>query len=391
MKMKKINIFIIILISFFLFGFSYNKCFKCHKKNKILSGKNIHTPLKKGECAKCHMAHVSRYDNLLKQKPGKLCIGCHKKLLDKIKGDKVIHAPVEKKACVRCHDTHSSNNKALLKEKPAKLCIQCHKEVNKKYKFSHLPFRKGNCLKCHSGHSSNDRRFLKKQGSEICINCHKITANLNQKHRYKLTNKNCLSCHNPHGSNSNKLLRKTGHKPYKDKKCSTCHKNKEKFSSLVCFSCHKEEKKSFSKLHNHLLGGINKNSCLICHDPHMGVSDKHLKEASHILCQKCHPETYVQKKDSLYVHPNWKNCTNCHKGHGSNQLAMLKKDGNGVCVNCHKTQGKFTHPVGDKIKDPRNGQNVTCVTCHDTMGTNFKNNLRLSGEGALCLECHKNY
>ena len=123
----------------------------------------------------------------------------------------------------------------------------------------------------------------------------------------------------------------------------------------------------------------------------MGNTKKLLSDAPERLCLKCHFETYKQRQNSLYIHPQWKKCTNCHDVHGENNVAMLKGGGNNTCIQCHKTQGKFTHPVGDKVKDPRNGQSITCITCHDTMGTNFKYNLRLSGEGELCLECHKGY
>ncbi len=389
----RIKIFILLILFVFSvnsWGFSEKDCLKCHKKDKILNGKYIHKPLKKENCLSCHMPHASRYENLLKNSPDKLCETCHKKLFEEAKMSKFVHPPFSKKACIRCHKSHSSNNVALLKSPPEKLCFNCHKKLKKEFKYTHSPFKKGKCLSCHTDHYSNDIRFLKKSGSKICLNCHKLDKKLEISHKFKFTEKNCLNCHNPHGSQKTALLRDTFHEPFAKKECGSCH-NKNMKNRDLCLNCHKNIIKSFNKVHNHLLGGITPNPCLLCHNPHVGNTKELLSDAPERLCQQCHFETYKQKQNSLYIHPEWKNCTICHEAHGENNVAMLKGGGNNTCTQCHKTQGKFTHPVGDKVKDPRNGQSITCITCHDTMGTNFKYNLRLSGEGELCLECHKSY
>jgi predicted CXXCH cytochrome family protein len=77
--------------------------------------------------------------------------------------------------------------------------------------------------------------------------------------------------------------------------------------------------------------------------------------------------------------------------HGSNRRAMLKLDGNAICSQCHETQGKFSHPVGEKIRDPRTGQMMTCVSCHNPHGTSFRHQLIMSGQKDLCTQCHQTY
>ena len=365
-------------------------CFKCHPRKAFIQGR-IHKPITKGECDRCHLPHVSRYKGLLKEPAPGLCFTCHKPLKKALTQAEVIHPPVAKGACLRCHEAHTSPQPNLLKEEAKTICLNCHKDLRQKFKNPHFPFAQGKCLSCHEAHVSNDRRLIKKTGPDLCLTCHKETARLSKTHQGKAPGEmDCLSCHNPHGSDRKGLLREKGHPPYEKGSCQTCHRAQKKGADL-CLSCHEDQKKSFEHTHNHLLGGLEKNPFLVCHSPHVADTEALLRDAPGRLCQQCHPETYRQKEASLYIHPQWGNCLNCHVGHGSNHPAMLNGDGNAACVRCHETQGEFTHPVGDKIIDPRNGQPVTCVTCHDPMGTNFKYNLRLSGEATLCLECHKNY
>ena len=365
-------------------------CFQCHSRRALLKG-NVHPPAARGECLKCHLPHVSRYPKLLTQESPELCFTCHKKLSDRLQKAPFIHGPVAKGACRRCHEAHASSQKNLLKKDPKILCFSCHKEANIKYARPHAPFAKGRCLSCHEAHYAENRLFLKKKGSSLCFSCHRNTETLARIHKVKnVKGLDCLSCHNPHGGPQKGLLRSFRHPPYAQGKCQTCHQNL-KAGSDMCFKCHPKTRSDFYHQHNHLLGGYEENACLICHAPHVASNKEFLRDKPRRLCQRCHAETARQRAESLYIHPKWKECLACHLAHGSDSPSMLNGDGNAVCVRCHETQGKFTHPVGEKVRDPRNGQPITCVTCHNPMGTNFKYNLRLSGEASLCLECHKNY
>ncbi len=366
-------------------------CFKCHLKDKIIPGPYVHDPIKKHDCLKCHLPHVSRHKFLLRESVNNICFTCHKDLEKKFRQAVYIHRPVREKACLRCHVPHASKYKALLRKDTKTTCLSCHKELAKKEKYLHKPFAKGECLVCHDPHFGFDTRFLNnKKPDSICLKCHKKNDKFLKAHFDRKDIKNCLSCHSPHQSNNRNLLRPFKHKPFAKGNCKVCHKSPYKGINK-CLQCHKQEMKTFYNFHNHLLGGYDKNACILCHNPHVGETKELLVDSPARLCTSCHPTAYKQKLESLYIHPKRNNCLECHKAHGSNHPAMLNGDGNQVCVRCHKTQGKFTHPVGNKVLDPRNGQPVTCITCHEPMGTNFKYELKLSGEAALCLECHKNY
>ncbi|HLA50709.1 MAG TPA: cytochrome c3 family protein, partial [Thermodesulfobacteriota bacterium] len=97
---------------------------------------------------------------------------------------------------------------------------------------------------------------------------------------------------------------------------------------------------------------------------------------------------YVAK--SNHKHPKLGICTDCHTSHGSNSQFFLTK-GNDTCAmeNCHSTQGKFTHPVGEKIIDPRSKTPMDCSTCHNPMGSPEKAILRFEKDRELCVQCHQ--
>jgi predicted CXXCH cytochrome family protein len=126
-----------------------------------------------------------------------------------------------------------------------------------------------------------------------------------------------------------------------------------------------------------------------CHSPHAGDTELLLKGRQIVMCRHCHEDTFRRHENSKYVHTDTvKDCNTCHVVHGTNEMAMLKGDGNEVCLGCHESQGQFSHPVGKGVIDPRNSQLTTCVSCHTPHGSNYKGELKLSGEEALCVQCH---
>jgi predicted CXXCH cytochrome family protein len=56
---------------------------------------------------------------------------------------------------------------------------------------------------------------------------------------------------------------------------------------------------------------------------------------------------------------------------------------------CHPTQGRFTHPVGKDIIDPRSGSSLDCSTCHNPMGSPEEYILRDGKDRDLCIKCHQ--
>ena len=127
-----------------------------------------------------------------------------------------------------------------------------------------------------------------------------------------------------------------------------------------------------------------------CHSPHAGDTKTLLKQKQTTVCRECHDDTFKRHEDTLYEHKaTAKRCNVCHAVHGNDQVALLKGDGNKVCLPCHPTQGQFSHPVGEDVVDPRNNQMTTCVSCHNPHGTNYKGELKLSGQQELCVQCHR--
>jgi len=360
-------------------------CKECHRFKNI-QGNFIHPVLENKDCTECHKAHVSKYKFLLKGKIPELCFKCHREIKIKEESAEYIHSPIEKGGCLKCHNAHKGY-KFLLSERNFKMiCDRCHKL--KKYKISHYPYKTGNCEKCHDPHYSKYEFLLK--SIKICLNCH-VLGNLQETHKFLKTARNCIDCHNPHGSKKENLLKSIMHEPYKQKRCGVCH-SKQKQNREMCFQCHAEIKKDFKKIYSHYLASDMKNPfCINCHSPHCADNKYLLKSKLKFLCIDCHKEVKMEIANSLYTHPDIMNCLMCHTAHGSNNFAMLKEKELKLCVKCHKGHTKFGHPVGKKVKDPRNGQPITCTTCHNPMGTDYKNLLRLNGDRELCVECHKGY
>lgn len=380
--------FIICGVSFISSVNAETVCFRCHDK-KVFTKKNIHKPLAKGKCGACHNPHVARYERLLIEPGEDLCFSCHTKQ-KKIFQKGVVHQPVSRGDCLVCHDPHASQTKGLLKGKNLSAsCFACHEDLPKKFKYTHEPYARGRCSSCHYPHQSKNVLLLKKEPDKLCAACHKKNTIVSAHPNYPAKLKDCLSCHNPHGSNRKKLVRNILHKPYA-KGCKECH-TKGKKGTENCLRCHEKIKEQLYTTHNHMTGTTG-NSCTTCHSPHAGDGKGLFRGGSQSqACRKCHEDSFKKKNTKRYIHPELENCTNCHAPHGSNQLAMMKADHNAVCSTCHETQGKFTHPVGDKVFDPRTGQQVTCVSCHDSMGTDFKFHLKKSGSKELCIQCHRSY
>ena len=365
-------------------------CFKCHKRADFQKAV-VHAPVKGGRCARCHSPHVSRYKNLLNRETPGLCFSCHSKEEDRLAGMGYVHTPVKKGQCLACHDPHSASRRNLLKKGMPSLCFSCHKKMARKFPRTHAPFARGQCLVCHNAHGGMDSSLARASDPAMCLRCHRDSPAARKAHlNMSLKRIKCLPCHSPHGSSRKALVRNELHAPFAEKACGDCHQGGQLKKRDLCFQCHDDREKDFYTLHNHLLVQ-SPNPCLDCHSPHASDFKNLLLRDERRLCWKCHKDTYKTYAESLYSHPQWGECSNCHNAHGSNQLAMMKGDGNGVCVKCHETQGKFTHPVGEKYRDPRTGEPVTCISCHDPMGAMFKFDLRLSGDKDLCIQCHKNY
>ncbi|MBU0673820.1 MAG: hypothetical protein KJ950_04185 [Proteobacteria bacterium] len=363
-------------------------CFQCHEKSAF-QGKVVHVPVAKGQCISCHNPHVARFEGLLQKQTSELCNMCHDKVISQEDQTK-IHKPVREGNCLACHAPHASSAKGLLSEKhQGESCYNCHVDLVKKYEYPHEPYSKGHCNACHQPHQSDQYQLLVVVPEKLCEKCHAEDLSRSHKGYPGKKLRACLTCHSPHGSNKQGMIRDFLHAPYEED-CSNCHDGDTEVGTEKCFECHDEVRTELYGSLNHMIGNVI-NSCVVCHSPHASDDPKFFRNKQAQVCRSCHNDTFAGYVDKLYSHPATESCGDCHAVHGSSQMAMLKGDGIQVCSICHKTQGDFTHPVGEGIYDPRNGLQMSCVTCHYPHGTDYKYNLKLSGEKDLCVQCHMGY
>jgi predicted CXXCH cytochrome family protein len=363
-------------------------CFSCHDR-AAFQKRVKHSPVAAGECRTCHSAHVARYPGLLQEKVKTLCYSCHEEAAVE-HGQGRVHQPVRMGECLSCHNPHASDFAGLLKDGLSETCFNCHTALPKKFKYTHAPYAKGQCDACHQPHHSSNPALLVKEPESLCLGCHP-QASVQQKHpNYPAELGNCRSCHNPHGSDRPALVRNVLHEPYASG-CKDCHAGKGVPVQVdTCLECHPEVSEKMASSHNHL-GRFRDNGCMACHSPHAGDDERLLKGKERDVCGVCHEETFERHDTSKFKHALTGACNDCHAPHGSNHPAMAKAAINTVCSECHGQHGTFTHPIGEKVLDPRTGQMMTCISCHASKGTDFPFHTRYSGTRDLCVQCHRDY
>jgi DmsE family decaheme c-type cytochrome len=382
-------------------------CLKCHAKfEEKLKSPSIHTPVKEGECTSCHNPHASSHGKLLAEEPRKVCFECHGGI---VAGNaRSSHKIVAEGNCVKCHDPHAAKHKYNLLLAGDELCFSCHKEIEdavKTVKFKHSPVQRG-CINCHNPHASTRAvALLKNDVSALCASCHKTnTLSFAKQHmNYPVAQALCTSCHNPHGSNRQGLLFDTVHQPVANKMCSQCHRDPsspdavktKKVGYDLCKGCHSDvvnESLGKSRVHWPIL---DKAACLNCHNPHAATEKGLLKAKMITLCGECHQDTIERQEKSLTKHPPIAigECTSCHSPHASDNLFLNAKGSViDLCGNCHEWTKHSSHPIGEKVKDPRN-PNLTldCLSCHRSHGSEFKGFTHYNPKMDLCIECHETF
>ena len=119
---------------------------------------SVHAPWKDRKCDACHVPEQS---NALVADIDKVCLTCHKKILDGLDPKKTHQAVLDGK-CSACHSGHKSPNPHLILPTAERMCFTCHKLEDVR-KPGHPPVERADCLLCHKGHAS-DRGFLLKDG-----------------------------------------------------------------------------------------------------------------------------------------------------------------------------------------------------------------------------------
>jgi DmsE family decaheme c-type cytochrome len=401
-------------------------CLECHDNfNEKLKDPFIHTPVKAGDCSECHNPHTASHGKLLDQDRDKICFKCHEGILSK--NLKSTHKVVMEGNCVKCHDPHASKNKFVLLKAGNELCFDCHKNIGNavtKAKFKHNPVEKG-CVNCHDPHGSNKaKNLLKNDPVALCTGCHKTDqpAFSKQHMNYPVAKSDCSSCHDAHGSNRAGILFDNVHQPVANKICTQCHEAATSSDPLkvkrggfeLCRGCHsKMMNEIFDKNRIHW-PVVDKVGCLNCHEPHASKQKKLLMGDMKILCGKCHIDTVAlqgklakkQKEEDaaaakvaaikgMITHSPIQegNCEACHSSHASDSVFLLK--GSSIvetCGACHDWAKHTSHPVGEKIRDPRNKNlAVQCLTCHVSHGTGYRYLIPFPTVTDLCVQCHKQY
>lgn len=369
-------------------GMAATVCYKCHDRSEF-TDKVVHGPVSTEQCTSCHNPHAARHEGLMQDVGVSLCAGCHEETVKSFQRE-FFHQPVKDGNCLACHNPHSSANRGLIRGSlGGDTCFECHVDLLPEYEFTHEPFKEGKCSACHLPHSGDNPLLLRADAEKLCFSCHQPQA-VSKSHKGSpvKVEKGCLLCHNPHGSGQPAMMRDVLHPPYEEG-CADCHDGEGGPVGVdTCLGCHEEVGEKMLAVHTHL-AYRGRNVCVNCHSPHASDTEDMLRGSQVVICRTCHEDTFRRHQEKPHKHTaTTKACNECHAVHGSNEVAMLRDDGNATCSRCHETQGVFSHPVGERIRDPRNGQAMDCVSCHNPHGTDYKMNLRLDGQEALCKQCH---
>ncbi|CAN5376008.1 decaheme c-type cytochrome MtrA [soil metagenome] len=221
----------------------------------------------------------------------------------------------------------------------------------------------------------------------------------------------CTACHDESDSPAVLSIGKTRHGTNADKRaptCTSCHGDSNSHAGKVesgkerpkadrvfgkksatpvaarndaCLSCHeKDAKRSHWAGSTHQARDV---ACTSCHQVHTGHDKVRDKKTQAEVCYTCHKEQRAQvNRPSHHPIPEGKmTCSDCHNGHGSVGLKMLKRDSvNDTCFTCHmEKRGPFVHNHEPVSED--------CTICHNPHGTTAENMLK-ARPPFLCHQCH---
>ena len=382
-------------------------CLNCHVNvQDTVKKKFVHTPLKAGDCAGCHNPHTSSHGKLLAAETKNICALCHASVVPA--GARSVHKVVAEGSCMKCHDPHASDSKFNLFKGGNDLCAGCHKEMGEKVgkvRFKHHPVTKS-CLTCHGPHASEkNASLLTKDVPALCVGCHKIDKPTFVKAHmgYPVAAARCTGCHDPHGSDTAGLLYNNVHKPIANKMCNQCHEEAgspkplklKKEGTELCKTCHSGMvNQTFGKNRMHW-PLLSKEGCLTCHNPHASRQKKLLAQDTLTLCGSCHQDTIKRQEKSVTKHQPIMSgdCGACHDPHGGDGVFLFKQASVvDMCGSCHDWHKHSTHPIGDKVRDPRNKNlSVQCLSCHRSHGTEYKHFIPFATTTELCTQCHDNF
>lgn len=382
-------------------------CLDCHADfREKLSLVSVHTPVRGGDCTSCHSPHASSHGKLLAEEPERVCLRCHERILPARAAS--AHEVASRGRCVRCHDPHASDHAGNLLRAGNELCFGCHEDLGRAMAsafFKHAPAERS-CLACHDPHASTrSQSLLVREEPALCTSCHKpdAPAFVRAHAGYPVARGRCTSCHDPHGSSERGLLWASAHPPVAARQCAQCHAASSSADPLatkrtglgLCRSCHASQVNamlSARRIHWPLL---DPQGCLHCHAPHGAKEKPLLREPMKPLCGSCHGDVLRRAERSKTKHPPVEEgaCATCHAPHAGEEPFLLSQPSlEGVCETCHDWKAHSSHPIGDRVVDPRNRNlRVDCASCHRSHGTPHEHLTHLDSKRPLCLECHEEF
>lgn len=364
-------------------------------------------------CEACHgpgALHASSMDRTKIVNPARLpptgvnavCGRCHVKgaharvpdAWSNLEGDVWRRTAHQKKgvSCLACHTGHQASTRLPAGE----LCASCHDELlGGKGRFAHLPVAQQQCTLCHDPHGTSRRYGLSRDLSATCKQCHDVTTkgSLTAHRGYDVRNSDCTSCHTPHGRNVEaKLIKPVQHAPFGRRQCAACHIKGSaalvKPPPQLCYSCHDQARVIIPQepvVHLPVARGV----CTGCHAAHASTERGLLKDKVSYTCLACHRSVEDEMLRPVAHRPADDGaCLTCHRPHTSAQRSLLTAEPVALCASCHGRHARFTHPLGDKARDPA-GNPITCSTCHEPHGSSFKYLGRADPRRDLCLRCHR--
>jgi DmsE family decaheme c-type cytochrome len=381
-------------------------CLGCHVDfEDQLKKASVHTPVRTRKCTGCHNPHTSEHGKLLADEPAKTCFACHDKIVPA--AAKSSHKPITDRGCVACHQPHASQFKPNLNLEQGELCKSCHLEVVKtatSSRYKHRPVVES-CVTCHDPHGSAvAESLLKENVPSLCTHCHKVESDILMKKHvgYNVSKARCTSCHDVHGSDTRGMLYQGVHSPVAKGMCGQCHEppgNPAGFATkaaggALCYHCHAQKIDAMNakdRVHRPVAEG----ACLRCHTPHASTQKALVARNLKQVCGDCHGDTVQRQVRSPAKHApvNDGKCTSCHDPHGGSEPLLLNKASIvETCGTCHDWHKHSTHPIGDKVVDPRNkNARVSCISCHRAHGTEFAKLMPQPTTTEVCTQCHSEY
>lgn len=153
------------------------ECVSCHTPhgtgNQALLAEHLHPPVEDG----CDICHEGSFDALAEGGAPELCVMCHDDVAEAAAAAPVPHGALEVGSCTDCHNPHAAAQEKLVLSPGAGPCADCHDEqVAGRGEVAHGVIDLLGCRACHEPHGGANEKMLRRTGSELCLSCHGETG-----------------------------------------------------------------------------------------------------------------------------------------------------------------------------------------------------------------------